>query len=132
MHTLRLLIPIALALTSCSNMRETVSDTVRTATRDTVRLVTERRDTVRTSDTVRLFVRERGDTVVVFRDAVRWRGHVVERRDTVLRIRRDTLWRTKTERVEVKQPLRMSDWLWPLVTGAVAGALSMLWLTRRS
>lgn len=99
--------------------------------RDTVRVVVERRDTVRTGDTLRVFVRERGDTVRVRMETIKWRTRVIDRRDTVWASRRDTLWRTRTETVTVERPREAGDWAWPMATGALAGAAAALYLFNR-
>lgn len=99
--------------------------------RDTVRVVAERRDTVRTGDTLRIFVRERGDTVRVRMETIKWRTRVIDRRDTVWASRRDTLWRTRKERVTVERPREMCDWMWPMAAGVMAGAAAALYLFNR-
>lgn len=96
---------------------------------DTVRVVVERRDTVKTGDTLRVYVRERGDTVTVWRDRVRWRTQVRETHDTVWASRTDTV--TRVERVEVERPRETGDWMWPMAAGVMAGAAAALYLFNR-
>lgn len=98
---------------------------------DTVRVAAERADTFKTGDTLRVYVRERGDTVTVWRDRVRWRTQVREAHDTVWASRRDTLWRTRKETVTVERPREAGDWAWPMATGALAGAAAALYLFNR-
>lgn len=117
-----------LSLAGCSP--RVATESVR-ASRDTVRVVVERRDTVRTGDTLRVFVRERGDTVRVRVETIKWRTRVIDRRDTVWASRRDTLWRTRTETVTVERPREAGDWAWPMATGALAGAAAALYLFKR-
>lgn len=94
--------------------------------RDTVRVVVERRDTVRTGDTLRVFVRERGDTVRVRMETIKWRTRVIDRHDTVWASRTDTV--TRVERITVERPREMGDWMWPMATGVMAGAAAALYL----
>lgn len=126
--TLRIICALvaALLLTGCS--QRVATESVR-ASRDTARVVVERRDTVRTGDTLRVFVRERGDTVQVWRETIKWRTQVRERRDTVWAERTDTV--TRTVRVEVERPRETGDWAWPMATGAMAGAAAALYLFNR-
>ena len=129
-RTLRIICSLAAALTLAGCSPRVATESVR-ASHDTVRVVVERRDTVRTGDTLRVFVRDRGDTVQVWREAIKWRTRVRERRDTVWASRRDTLWRTRTETVTVERPREMGDWAWPMATGAMAGAAAALYLFNR-
>lgn len=120
---------MALLLSGCSpRISGGSSSTDYRVSRDTVRLVVERRDTVRTGDTLRVFVRERGDTVRVWTERVKWRTRVMERRDTVWASRRDTVWRTRTETVTAERPRETGDWLWPMLTGAMGGAAAAAYL----
>lgn len=96
---------------------------------DTVRVAAERADTFKTGDTLQVYVRERGDTVTVWRDRVRWRTQVRETHDTVWASRTDTV--TRVERVEVERPRETGDWMWPMATGAMAGAAAALYLFNR-
>lgn len=113
----------ALLLAGCSP--RVATESVR-ASRDTARVVMERRDTVRTGDTLRVFVRERGDTVTVWREAIKWRTRVSERRDTVWAERTDTV--TRVERVTVERPRGMGYWMCPMAAGVLAGAAAALFL----
>lgn len=96
---------------------------------DTVCVAVERVDTFKTGDTLRVYVRERGDTVTVWRDRVRWRTQVRETHDTVWASRTDTV--TRVERVTVERPRETGDWAWPMATGALAGAAAALYLFNR-
>lgn len=96
---------------------------------DTVRVAVERVDTFKTGDTLRVYVRERGDTVTVWRDRVRWRTQVREAHDTVWASRTDTV--TRTVRVEVERPREMGDWAWPMAAGVLAGAAAALYVVKR-
>lgn len=96
---------------------------------DTVRVAAERVDTLKTGDTLRVYVRERGDTVTVWRDRVRWRTRVRETHDTVWASRTDTV--TRVERITVKRPREMGDWMWPMAAGVMAGAAAALYLFKR-
>lgn len=96
---------------------------------DTVRVAAERADTFRTGDTLRVYVRERGDTVTVWRDRVRWRTQVRETHDTVWASRTDTV--TRVERITVERPREMGDWMWPMAVGVMAGAAAALYLFKR-
>ena len=96
---------------------------------DTVRVAAQRVDTFKTGDTLRVYVRERGDTVTVWRDRVRWRTQVREAHDTVWASRTDTV--TRVERVAVERPREMGDWAWPMATGVLAGAAAALFLFNR-
>lgn len=114
---------VLLAVSGCSpRMTESSSESDRRVSRDTVRVVVERRDTVRVGDTLRVFVREGGDTVRVWTERVKWRTRVRETHDTVWASRRDTVWRTRTETVTAERPRETGDWLWPMLTGAMGGA----------
>lgn len=96
---------------------------------DTVRVAAERADTFKTGDTLRVYVRERGDTVTVWRDRVRWRTQVRETHDTVWASRTDTV--TRVERITVERPREMGDWMWPMAAGVMAGAAAALYLFKR-
>ena len=96
---------------------------------DTVRVAVERVDTFKTGDTLRVYVRERGDTVTVWRDRVRWRTQVREAHDTVWASRTDTV--TRVERVTVERPREMGDWMWPMAAGVLAGVAAALFLFNR-
>lgn len=106
-----------------------VSTDRHSASRDTVYLARHRVDTLHTADTLRLFVKERGDTVWIARDRVRWRERTAVRTDTLWRHRTDTV--TRTERVEVERPRRLRDWAVPMAAGAVLGAGAVLLLRRK-
>ena len=99
------------------------------ASRDTVYVARHSRDTLRTADTLRLFVKERGDTLWIARDRVRWRERTAVRTDTLWRHRTDTV--TRTERVEVERPRRIRDWAVPLGAGLAAGFSAAALLLRR-
>lgn len=122
------LMSVGLLMVSCRTA-ERVTEDVR-AVRDTVYVSHLSRDTIRTSDTVRQYVRERGDTVWMSRETVRWRDRSTVRHDTLWRERTDTV--TRVERVEVERPRRMRDWAWPMAVGAIGGAACMALLVRRS
>lgn len=113
-------------LTGCSPRVATESVRV---SRDTARVAVERVDTFKTGDTLRVYVRERGDTVTVWRDRVRWRTQVRETHDTVWASRTDTV--TRVERITVERPREMGDWMWPMATGVMAGAAAALYLFNR-
>ena len=127
-RTLRIICSLAAALTLAGCSPRVATESVR-ASHDTVRVVVERRDTVRTGDTLRVFVRDRGDTVQVWREVIKWRTRVSERRDTVWAERTDTV--TRTVRVDVERPGEMGDWAWPMAAGAMAGAAAALYLFNR-
>lgn len=116
----------ALLLTGCSPRVATESVRV---SRDTVRVAVERVDTLKTGDTLRVFVHERGDTVTVWRDRVRWRTQVRETHDTVWASRTDTV--TRVERVTVERPRKMGDWMWPMAAGVMAGVAAALYVVKR-
>ncbi len=97
--------------------------------RDTVYLARHRVDTLHTADTLRLLIKERGDTVWIARDRVRWRERTAVRTDTLWRHRTDTV--TRTERVEVEHPRRIRDWAAPLGTGVLAGFVAASLLLRK-
>ncbi len=118
---------ILFVLASCRTAA--VSTDRHSASRDTVYLARHRVDTLRTADTLRLFVKERGDTVWIARDRVRWRERTAARTDTLWRHRTDTV--TRTERVEVERPRKMSDWAVPMAAGALAGFAAAALLLRR-
>lgn len=118
---------ILFVLASCRTAA--VSTDRHSASRDTVYLARHRVDTLRTADTLRLFVKERGDTVWIARDRVRWRERTAVRTDTLWRHRTDTV--TRTERVEVERPRKMSDWAVPMAAGALAGFAAAALLLRR-
>lgn len=123
------LLAAAALLAGCSP--RTVEHVRERTVHDTVRVVVERRDTFKTGDTLRVFVRERGDTVRVRMETIKWRTRVIDRRDTVWASRRDTLWRTRKETVAVERPREAGDWAWPMATGALAGAAAALYLFKR-
>lgn len=120
---------VGLLLVSCRTAERVTEDVH--AVRDTVYVSRLASDTVRTADTVRLLVRERGDTVWMARETVRWRDRSQVRHDTLWRERTDTV--TRVERMEVERPRKMGDWAWPMAAGAIGGAAAMaLLLGRRS
>lgn len=120
---------VGLLLVSCRTAERVTEDVH--AVRDTVYVSRLASDTVRTADTVRLLVRERGDTVWMARETVRWRDRSQVRHDTLWRERTDTV--TRVERIEVEHPRKMGDWAWPMAAGAMGGAAAMaLLLGRRS
>lgn len=120
---------VGLLLVSCRTAERVTEDVH--AVRDTVYVSRLASDTVRTADTVRLLVRERGDTVWMARETVRWRDRSQVRHDTLWRERTDTV--TRVERIEVERPRKMGDWAWPMAAGAMGGAAAMaLLLGRRS
>lgn len=121
------LLAAAALLAGCSP--RTVEHVQERAVHDTVRVAAERADTFRTGDTLRVYVRERGDTVTVWRDRVRWRTQVRETHDTVWASRTDTV--TRVERITVERPREAGDWAWPMATGALAGAAAALYLFKR-
>lgn len=123
------LMSIGLLLVSCRTAERVTEDVH--AVRDTVYVSRLASDTVHTADTVRLLVRERGDTVWMARETVRWRDRSHVRHDTLWRERTDTV--TRVERMEVERPRKMGDWAWPMAAGAMGGAAAMaLLLGRRS
>lgn len=118
---------ILLLLAGCRTAA--VSTDSHSASRDTVYLARHRVDTLRTADTLRLFVKERGDTVWIARDRVRWRERTAARTDTLWRHRTDTV--REVERVEVERPRRIRDWAVPMAAGALAGLAAAALLLRR-
>lgn len=132
MRTVKIMLLLAVALTlgACRSSRDAV-DEARQVARDTVRVVSLARDTVTIRDTVREAVRERGDTVWVTRETVRWRERTSRRVDTLWRERTDTLLRTRTETVLRDRPRSMGDWAWPMATGALAGVAAALWVMKK-
>ena len=117
-----------LSLTACRTTREATDR--HSASRDTVYLARHRGDTLHTADTLRLYIKEHGDTVWIARDRVRWRERTAARTDTLWRHRTDTV--IRTERVEVEKPRKMADWAVPMAAGALAGfSAAALLLYRR-
>lgn len=116
-----------LALTACRTTREATDS--HSVSRDTVYVARHRVDTLRTADTLRLFVKERGDTVWIARDRVRWRERTAVRTDTLWRHRTDTV--REMERVEVERPRRIRDWAVPMAAGALAGFVAAALLLLR-
>ena len=116
-----------LSLTACRTTREATDR--HSASHDTVYLARHRTDTVHTADTLRLFVRERGDTVWIARDRVRWRERTAVRTDTLWRHRTDTV--RDVERVEVERPRRIRDWAVPMAAGVLAGLSAAALLLRK-
>ena len=119
---------ILFLLASCRTAA--VSTDSHSASRDTVYLARHRVDTLHTADTLRLLIKERGDTIWIARDRVRWRERTAARTDTLWRHRTDTV--TRTERVEVEHPRRIRDWAAPMAAGAMAGFAAAALLLRRS
>ena len=116
-----------LALTACRTTR--VSTDSHSASRDTVYVARHSRDTLHTADTLRLFVRERDDTVWIERDRIRWRERTAARTDTLWRHRTDTV--RDVERVEVERPRRIRDWAVPMAAGVLAGLSAAALLLRK-
>lgn len=121
-----LLAAVAL-LAGCSP--RTVEQVRERTVHDTVRVAAERADTFKTGDTLLVYVRERGDTVTVWRDRVRWRTQVRETHDTVWASHTDTV--TRVERITVERPREMGDWMWPMAAGVMAGAAAALYVVKR-
>ena len=97
---------------------------------DTVRLVTERRDSVYRLDSV--FVLQKGDTVVINRYRERWRDRREVVHDTTVAVRADTI-RVPypVERtVEVEKPFPWWSKLLMLV-GILALSIAVAWLARK-
>lgn len=100
-------------LTSCAS-RQMVATEQRTAVRDSIRLLTIRRDSVAIRDSVSVVIRR--DTVFI----ERWRNHYIERWrvDTVSAVRRDTVFLEKIQTTE-KTPARVrffANWMpWILI-----------------
>lgn len=115
-------------LASCRATHE-VSTSERVV-RDTVRVVRVARDTVATRDTVRERYWTSADTVWAVREVTRWRERVSRERDTLWRARTDTV--RAVERVEVERVPSFGEQLWPLVVGAVVGAVGCGLLLRRN
>ena len=114
--------------TACRTTREATDRQI--ASRDTVYLARHSRDTLHTADTLRLFVKERGDTVWIARESVRWRERTARQTDTLWRHQTDTV--REVERVEVERPRRIRDWAVPMAAGALAGfSAAALLLYRR-
>lgn len=94
---------------------------------DTVRLVTERRDSVFRLDSV--FVFQRGDTVVINRYRERWRDRREVVHDTTVAVRTDTI-RVPypvEKTVEVEKPFPWWSKLLMLV-GILALSIAVAWL----
>lgn len=108
---------LALLLTSCRATREV--STVERVVRDTVKVVRVARDTVATRDTVRERYWTVADTVWAVREVTRWRERVSRQRDTLWRVRQDTV--RAVERVEVERKPSWGERVWPVVIGAAAG-----------
>lgn len=121
----------ALTLASCGTSRTTTTATARTEASTEVTLgMTRTVDSVIVRETV--FIRERPDTVTVWRDRTHWRTRTVH--DTVIVRTTDTV--VRTERVEVEKetfppPLlgggesnRTPGWAWGLL-GALAFGVIM-------
>lgn len=102
---------IALMLASCSR---TVY--VPSVSRDTVRLVNTHIDTLRTSDTVSVYVREKGDTLTVYKYVTRWRERVSSKADTVYMSRVDTVsvLNGSEKRINSWQRMQLNTW-WPIL-----------------
>lgn len=104
---------VLLLLTSCAS-RHIVTTEQRTAVRDSIRLLTIRRDSVAIRDSVSVITRR--DTVFI----ERWRNHYIERWrvDTVAAVRRDTVFLEKIQTTE-KTPARVrffANWMpWILI-----------------
>ena len=104
---------VLLLLTSCAS-RHVVTTESRTAVRDSIRLLTIRRDSVAIRDSVSITTRR--DTVFI----ERWRNHYIERWrvDTVAAVRRDTVFLEKIQTTE-KTPARVAffaNWMpWILI-----------------
>lgn len=107
---MRLLIFIlALMLASCSR---TVF--IPSISRDTVRLVNTHIDTLRTSDTVSVYVREKGDTLTICKYVTRWKDRVSLKVDTVYISRVDTVSVIKEgESLNVWKRMQLNTW-WPI------------------
>lgn len=120
---------LLLLLAACRSTREATDRQI--ARHDTVYVARHRVDTLHTADTLRLFVKERGDTVWIARDRVRWRERTAVRTDTLWRHRTDTV--REVERVEIERPRRMRDWAVPMAAGALAGlsAAALLLLRKK-
>ena len=118
---------LLLLLAACRTTREATDR--HTARRDTVYVARHSRDTLHTADTLRLFVKERGDTVWITRDRVRWRERTAARTDTLWRHRTDTV--REVERIEVERPRRIRDWALPMAAGALAGFVAAALLLRK-
>lgn len=119
--------PIIFALTACRTTHEATDS--HSASRDTVYVARHRVDTLHTADTLRLYIKERGDTVWIARESVRWRERTARQTDTLWRHQTDTV--TRTERVEVERPRRIRDWAVPMAAGALAGFAAAALLLRK-
>lgn len=108
---MRLLIFIlALMLASCSR---TVY--IPSISRDTVRIVNAKIDTLRTADTVSVYVREKGDTLTICKYVTRWKDRVSLKVDTVYISRVDTVSVIKEGggSLNVWQRMQLNTW-WPI------------------
>lgn len=97
---------------------------------DTVRLVTERRDSVFRLDSV--FVLQKGDTVVINRYRERWRDRREVVHDTTVAVRADTI-RVPypvEKTVEIEKPFPWWSKLLMLV-GILALSVAVAWLARK-
>lgn len=97
---------------------------------DTVRLVTERTDSVYRLDSV--FVLQRGDTVVINRYRERWRDRREVVHDTTVAVRADTI-RVPypvEKTVEIEKPFPWWSKLLMLV-GILALSVAVAWLARK-
>lgn len=101
---------IALMLASCSR---TVF--IPSISRDTVRLINTQIDTLRTSDTVSVYVREKGDTLTICKYVTRWKDRVSLKVDTVYISRVDTVSVIKEvgKSLNVWQRMQLNTW-WPI------------------
>lgn len=125
-RSLLLLLPLLLVFCACRTVREAQAG-VR-AVADTVRAAAYVHDTLRLADTVRERYFTRADTVWAVREVVRWRDRTSRRRDTLFRLRRDTVRLVSARRVEVPPKPARGPGLF--VAGAAAG-VAAAWLLRK-
>lgn len=92
-------------LTDTNTVYTSSADTLYILRTDTVRVSEMRRDSVVVRDSV--FVREKGDSVYVYRE--RWRERLVLAHDTVVRAKTDTVVRMKTDTVTVYRFVERKD-----------------------
>lgn len=81
------------------------TDTIYMVRTDTVQTVSAIRDSVLIRDSV--FVREKGDTIFIYKE--RWRERTAAAHDTIYKVRTDTVLRTRTDTVRVLRYIERAD-----------------------
>ena len=82
-----------------TNTQHKASDTVYLAKTDTFTKTEVRRDSV--------FVREKGDSVFIYKE--KWRTRIDVRHDTIYKAKTDTVWQSKTDTVIVYRSMERQD-----------------------